>query len=906
MAKIDNRVLLRVSVEISENRQDDILVFERDLEDINGPFALAADFCRKHNLDTTKVLGPLKDHILTNLANLSDAAANRIENNEDVGVDVEGSARVIPPASQQQEGETQKKADHNQTSRTRTLSPPSSTLPKEAPNPKNGGPPPAAPSTPTASAASAHGSLPQKPGLKRADTPAVINGVQSTPTTPAYSSPYAFRKNHPFTPKPRTGPSLAAAGVPKTKNETLKRSTSEKEGSTLRQGGMIKSATTPRVNGPPSARNIHASSVEAHKKAGINGTSSSKVIRSSSTPRVTGHMPTTNNGSSTARSIGSARGKVHANAERLKSVYTSVASDAPVAPNMKQQRENGGNVEQAAELDDNGAEKRTNQEGGGAPRSDVFQKLYKDAVVKNIKMDTLRAKIASAERRRASSHGKLPGCQSARGTPRWGGEEPLGHRLYFDAERKKRKFELLREKQKGIIARKEMEELTLRPEITESQKVISGLPSRVTHMRKLSDNRINAIRKERDQRETEECTFKPSIDTRSQVMMEQRMNRLQIKGTLHDHLYEDAKRREGRYAEYARQEPEETTFHPDIGEERYKSPNDDNRQDFLNRLAYSKTYREKSSNLSTDHDFRPKTGRPPSAPRNKERLPIGLFLYEKGIESMNEKRRVRDEATAVETDKKSMGSTSKEKFNDAKKRKFESIFLKLSKGQETIMSASLAKDMKNAGFEPEVTKFLEPVVAHAIKWKFDMDFLQFEVAMNYMIGKRKGTEPLAHLFTDRKKKEVPVIPTFTPRLAKKTEELAKNRPRDRSLPLYEQLCAESENYEKTRQQRVHERAEELLKECTFQPNNDRMETSRSDPGLRRKGDKLNVQPDPALTSITANRDVFVEVAERKILEKRNNQEKVGFQQQVDLAEGAIRRCKDVVTKAKSTVIASLA
>lgn len=85
-----------------------------------------------------------------------------------------------------------------------------------------------------------------------------------------------------------------------------------------------------------------------------------------------------------------------------------------------------------------------------------------------------------------------------------------------------------------------------------------------------------------------------------------------------------------------------------------------------------------------------------------------------------------------------------------------------------------------------------------------------------------------------------------------------------------------------------------------------MTTSRSDPGLRRKGEKLNVQPDPALTSITANRDVFVEVAERKILEKRHIQDKVGFQQQVDLAEGAIRRCKDVVTKAKSTVIASLA
>lgn len=775
-----------------------------------------------------------------------------------------------PPSSQQPPPATKKVIDlqtrHGVSPGGRTVAAPTYTTPKEAPNPN--GPPPAAPSTPTA-ALQASGS--QKSCLTRSSTSGASH-------TPAYSSPYAFRKNS-FAQKQRAH----AAGLAEARNESLKQRTSEREGtSSVRPEGMIKSATTPRVIYPTSGRSIQQS--ETQRRGGSNGTSK---VRSSSTPRVTGQMPGTNNESNIARSLGSARGKVHANGERLKS---AVGSDAP-AP---EQRESG-NLDQDAQT-----EKKPQE---AASKSDVFSKLYKDALVKNIKMDNLRAKIASAERRRASSHGRPPGSQSARRASLPDGEDPPGHRLYFDAERKKRKFQLLRLKQDGINARKEMEELTLSPEIKESQKHISGIPSRVGDFRKLSDKKMNAIRQELDQKEMQGCTFKPSIDVKSQAMMELRISRLQITGTLHDHLYEDAKRREGRYAEYARQEPTEATFHPDIGYEHWRSPNDDNRQDFLNRLAYSKTYREKNSasQLSTECDFKPRTGRGPSAPRNKERLPIGLFLYEKGIESMNEKRRLYDVAV-METDKKSMSSTSKEKFNDAKKRKFESIFLKLSKGKDKILPEGLDIEMKKAAFEPDVAKFLEPIVGHVIKWNFEMNFEQFEVAMNYTIGRRK--EPLAHLFTDRTRKVVPDFPTFTPRLAKKSEELAKNRPRDRSLPLYEQLCAESEVYEKARQQRVHERAEELLKECTFQPNNDRMATSRSDPGLRRKPDKFSVPSDPALTSITANRDVFVEVAERNILEKRNNHDKLGFQEQVDLAEAAVRRCRDVVTKAKSTVYAS--
>merc|ERR1719318_466284 len=101
-------------------------------------------------------------------------------------------------------------------------------------------------------------------------------------------------------------------------------------------------------------------------------------------------MPRPNNGWSTARSSqDSGRGRAQASGERLK----SFGSDAP-APGQREAGDQDGQVD------------RKNQ-GATSSTSDVFQKLYKDAVVKNIKMENLRAKMESAERRRASSQGRL-------------------------------------------------------------------------------------------------------------------------------------------------------------------------------------------------------------------------------------------------------------------------------------------------------------------------------------------------------------------------------------------------------------------------------------------------------------------------------------------------------------------
>merc|ERR1719401_1701076 len=73
----------------------------------------------------------------------------------------------------------------------------------------------------------------------------------------------------------------------------------------------------------------------------------------------------------------------------------------------------------------------------------------------------------------------------------------------------------------------------------------------------------------------------------------QRIARMKITGTLYDALYEDAVRRQERQLEQARLLPPGVTFQPDIGADHQRPPNDDTREDFVNRLAYSKSHSDR-------------------------------------------------------------------------------------------------------------------------------------------------------------------------------------------------------------------------------------------------------------------------------------------------------------------------
>ena len=94
---------------------------------------------------------------------------------------------------------------------------------------------------------------------------------------------------------------------------------------------------------------------------------------------------------------------------------------------------------------------------------------------------------------------------------------------------------------------------------------------------------------QKNKAEMADCTFQPRIDSKSKSLMARRIQRLKITGTLHDHLYEDAKRREERYIEYANLVSPDVTFQPDIGVDKFRPPTDATQEKFFERLYTQKT-----------------------------------------------------------------------------------------------------------------------------------------------------------------------------------------------------------------------------------------------------------------------------------------------------------------------------
>jgi len=142
--------------------------------------------------------------------------------------------------------------------------------------------------------------------------------------------------------------------------------------------------------------------------------------------------------------------------------------------------------------------------------------------------------------------------------------------------------------------------------------------------------------------------------------------------------------------------PPGVTFQPDIGLDHYRPANDDTREDFINRLAYSKSYSEQwlsmrrqqqqeqplatsrgsgiSDECRSQPDFRPRTGRGPMVERNKDGLPIGEFLYESGRERAMQCQALIDEMERAQLSTPRMGDGSRLLFEEAKLRRYRELY----------------------------------------------------------------------------------------------------------------------------------------------------------------------------------------------------------------------------------------
>ena len=71
------------------------------------------------------------------------------------------------------------------------------------------------------------------------------------------------------------------------------------------------------------------------------------------------------------------------------------------------------------------------------------------------------------------------------------------------------------------------------------------------------------MRKEKEAREMDECTFQPKINRKSEVLMTERTQALESYHiSAHEQLYQDAEQRRLRKARYSQYRPPEETFRP--------------------------------------------------------------------------------------------------------------------------------------------------------------------------------------------------------------------------------------------------------------------------------------------------------------------------------------------------------
>lgn len=838
-----HRILLRVSVEISDTQKDEILVSERDVEDAEGPTTLAADFCRKHNLDPIKVLSPLKDHILSNISALGDAT-NRINGKKGSP----NEARQTKPKASPSQPKT-KASLTNGASRASTAG--------------------AVPKSRISSSSSHPGTLTTRPTSStssRAKTPQT-NGVRESTGVPAKERPSTYsekRSNTPNRVAPKSTPRSRPSSTPRVSNSTPRLSNTPRTSSTPRP-----SSTTARSRSSREARGVTVTqeskeddAKDEKKVAETVQLDLADMKRTAGSDCVKREKSSNSLHGKSERSSWSARGTPDRGqwSARSKSGTGNLsARTLPVSAQGSRSAKGSMSARQIPTL-----------------RRNVFDKLYADAAVKSVKMDTLRAGFIAAMDKERNAQISATTTRNTCGQRARARSTDAGFRLYVDAQKRKEKFDALREKQEKLLERKEMEEVTLTPHINESQKRVLGLPSRFSGdiaTRRRSSAKMERIRQEQEEKEMGGCTFHPCIDERSQAMMQHRLSRLKITGSLHEHLYDDAKRREGRYADYQQNVASEETFFPDIGAGHFRPPNDDTQQDFLMRLAYSKTNSFRKSAPDPHALFRPKTGRAPNSARNSEGLPIGHFLYNDAQEKSDRlERKVQSarEQPKTRAMTKAMSSSSKQAFDSAKRRKYEQIFDALTNGGDELVPTEARLD----GIDPDIAEFVNPIIGFALEDNTTLSFGDFCIAMDYAI--ETSVTPVAHLFVDHARQKPVDEPTFTPRVNKNSEELAKKRPRDVSLPLHAQLCAENEAYMASRQRKVQERAEELMRECTFQPN--------CEGGSR---------PRTPVASINLSRsDPCLAGARPRPLD---------YLAQVDAAEAAVRRCRDVVEKAKQSV-----
>eukprot|EP00658_Telonema_sp_P-2_P029740 TRINITY_DN22571_c0_g1_i1.p1 TRINITY_DN22571_c0_g1~~TRINITY_DN22571_c0_g1_i1.p1 ORF type:complete len:489 (+),score=163.92 TRINITY_DN22571_c0_g1_i1:161-1627(+) len=363
---------------------------------------------------------------------------------------------------------------------------------------------------------------------------------------------------------------------------------------------------------------------------------------------------------------------------------------------------------------------------------------------------------------------------------------------------------------------------------------------------------LTEMRKQRDVEDLEACTFdiKSSIAADPEAGFGGRSSRLvdkmtssvapghEIPGSRFEALYNDARQRQLRIEQYENWYPEDQTFQPDIGYDKYRPRTDETEEEFVNRLAYCKQDKMRStlpasSGQEVDQNtgqrlFHPQTGRAPLFQRNSSGLPIGEYLHSYAFEKAERRN---EKESAHESQFRSLSNQPKTSINSQ-------IIMENLRQQQLYEIFSMFHQDSDGRIDPaaaeRAVEFLPPLIANDIvplvmESDKPLDFKDFydlcrDVASSAQVGP-KGyliTERERHLRSREQYVQSKENPNLQLTLSRQSESLAEATRASRAGSLYDALSEEREIWEERRRNMSEKRAAEDLAACTFQPNVERV------------------------------------------------------------------------------------
>ncbi|KAI8463811.1 MAG: hypothetical protein J3K34DRAFT_135272 [Monoraphidium minutum] len=374
----------------------------------------------------------------------------------------------------------------------------------------------------------------------------------------------------------------------------------------------------------------------------------------------------------------------------------------------------------------------TRSEGGNSAVDDtdavVFERLYEHAIV-------LRHKLE--EKKRLQMQQQDEALLSGRAHMSWISQEMMrertvgpydnyGEMLYAESLEGAARRRQRAERDKAEREAQELTSATFQPEISRMAQIMwsrhdgGGMPawqrlSKSGNKSKTAE-RLEMLRKEKEEAETRECTFRPAISKRSDKLMADRSDTLRsLNVSAHQQLYQDSLRRQQKQEQYASWYPEDVTFQPRLvstqrgggvgmlsggvgggGSAALVDRLYASYEKLQAKLAEARAKLDGPTDPATGRPlYRPQIGRAPAFTRHRPEQGVGEYLFSLQGER-EEKARVRleeEDRRAGEARKAKLAPSSIVFVRKLQRKRFEQVFSFLDKaGSGRVDLAALLQD----------------------------------------------------------------------------------------------------------------------------------------------------------------------------------------------------------------------